>query len=80
VLQQAFIDNHGLQCGFCTPGMLMTLTELLRDTPNPSEDDVREALTGNLCRCTGYAGIVAAALDAAQKLRGAAAAGKPGAR
>ena len=77
VLQQAFIDNHGLQCGFCTPGMLMTLTELLRDTPNPSEDDVREALTGNLCRCTGYAGIVAAALDAAQKLRGGA--GKPGA-
>src|ERR1700757_232086 len=46
VLQQAFIDNHGLQCGYCTPGMLMTLTELLRDTPNPSEDDVREALTG----------------------------------
>ena len=77
VLQQAFIDNHGLQCGFCTPGMLMTLTEFLRDTPNPSEDEVREALTGNLCRCTGYAGIVAAALDAAQKLR--AAAGKPGA-
>jgi aerobic-type carbon monoxide dehydrogenase small subunit (CoxS/CutS family) len=53
------------------------LTELLRDTPNPSEDDVRQALTGNLCRCTGYAGIVAAALDAAQKLRGTAA--KPGA-
>ena len=77
VLKQAFIDNHGLQCGFCTPGMLMTLTEFLRDTPNPSEDDVREALTGNLCRCTGYAGIVAAALDAAQKLR--AAAGKRGA-
>jgi carbon-monoxide dehydrogenase small subunit len=60
--------------------MLMTLTELLRDTPNPSEDDVREAITGNLCRCTGYAGIVAAALDAAQKLRGAPGAGKPGAR
>jgi carbon-monoxide dehydrogenase small subunit len=79
VLQQAFIDNHGLQCGFCTPGMLMTLTEFLRDMPNPSEDDVREALTGNLCRCTGYAGIVAAALDAAQKLREAGGAGKPGA-
>jgi carbon-monoxide dehydrogenase small subunit len=77
VLQQAFINNHGLQCGFCTPGMLITLTEFLRDTPNPSEDDVREAITGNLCRCTGYAGIIAAALDAAQKLR--AAAGKPGA-
>jgi aerobic carbon-monoxide dehydrogenase small subunit len=77
VLQQAFIDNHGLQCGFCTPGMLMTLTELLRDTPEPSEQQVREALTGNLCRCTGYSGIVAAALDAAQRLRGTAA--KPGA-
>src|SRR5215467_12734921 len=55
VLQQAFMDNHGLQCGFCTPGMLMTLTELLRETPEPSEQQVREALTGNLCRCTGYA-------------------------
>ena len=69
VLQQAFVDNHGLQCGFCTPGMLITLTELLRDNPAPSEDEVREALTGNLCRCTGYAGIVKAALDAAQRLR-----------
>jgi carbon-monoxide dehydrogenase small subunit len=69
VLQQAFIDNHGLQCGFCTPGMLMTLTELLREKPAPTEQDVREALTGNLCRCTGYAGIVAAALDAAQRMR-----------
>ena len=72
VLQQAFIDNHGLQCGFCTPGMLVTLTELLRENPAPSEDEVREALTGNLCRCTGYAGIVKAALDAAQRLRDAA--------
>jgi carbon-monoxide dehydrogenase small subunit len=70
VLQQAFIDNHGLQCGFCTPGMLITLTELLRDSPDPNEGEVREALTGNLCRCTGYAGIVAAALDAAKRLRG----------
>jgi len=70
VLQQAFIDNHGLQCGFCTPGMLITLTELLRDNPEPNEQDVREALTGNLCRCTGYAGIVRAALDAAQRMRG----------
>jgi aerobic carbon-monoxide dehydrogenase small subunit len=69
VLQQAFVDNHGLQCGFCTPGMLLTLTELLREKPSPNEQDVREALTGNLCRCTGYAGIVAAALDAAQRLR-----------
>jgi carbon-monoxide dehydrogenase small subunit len=68
-LQQAFVDNHGLQCGFCTRGLLFTLTELLRETPDPSEQEVREALTGNLCRCTGYAGIVAAALDAAQRLR-----------
>jgi carbon-monoxide dehydrogenase small subunit len=71
VLQQAFVDNHGLQCGFCTPGMLITLTELLRENPAPSEDEVREALTGNLCRCTGYAGIVKAALDAAERLRNA---------
>ena len=69
VLQQAFQDNHGLQCGFCTPGMLMTLTEFLRDHPNPNEAEVREALSGNLCRCTGYQGIVAAALDAAKKIR-----------
>jgi carbon-monoxide dehydrogenase small subunit len=68
-LQQSFVDNHGLQCGFCTPGMLLTLTELLRDNPDPSEQDVREAITGNLCRCTGYAGIVAAALDAAKRIR-----------
>jgi carbon-monoxide dehydrogenase small subunit len=68
-LQQAFRDHHGLQCGFCTPGMLITLTELLRDNPDPTEHDVREALSGNLCRCTGYAGIVAAALDAALRLR-----------
>jgi len=69
VLQQAFQDHHGLQCGFCTPGMLMTLTELLRDNPDPSETQVRDALTGNLCRCTGYGGIVAAALAAARRLR-----------
>jgi aerobic carbon-monoxide dehydrogenase small subunit len=69
VLQQAFHRHHGLQCGFCTPGMLMTLTELLRDNPDPSEAQVRDALTGNLCRCTGYGGIVAAALDAARRLK-----------
>jgi carbon-monoxide dehydrogenase small subunit len=69
-LQQCFVDNHGLQCGFCTPGVLVTLAELLRENPAPTEHDVREALTGNLCRCTGYAGIVKAALDAAQRLRG----------
>jgi carbon-monoxide dehydrogenase small subunit len=69
VLQQAFQDQHGLQCGFCTPGMLMTLTELLRDNPDPTESEVRDTLTGNLCRCTGYAGIVNAALEAARRLR-----------
>lgn len=68
-LQQAFRDNHGLQCGFCTPGMLMSLTELLNDNPDPSEEQVRDVLTGNLCRCTGYSGIVAAALDAARRIR-----------
>ncbi len=69
VLQRAFQENHGLQCGFCTPGMLMTLTEFLRDNPDPTEDEVRDVLTGNLCRCTGYTGIVNAALDAARRLR-----------
>jgi carbon-monoxide dehydrogenase small subunit len=68
-LQQAFRDNHGLQCGFCTPGILTTLVEFLRDNPDPTEDEVRIAISGNLCRCTGYQGIVAAALDAAQRLR-----------
>jgi len=65
-LQQAFIDHHALQCGYCTPGMLTTLTEFLRDNPDPSEEDVRIAISGNLCRCTGYAGIVNAALAAAK--------------
>jgi carbon-monoxide dehydrogenase small subunit len=72
VLQQAFQNHHGLQCGFCTPGMLMTLTEFLRDHPDPDEAAVREALSGNLCRCTGYQAIVAATLAAAKRLRGAA--------
>jgi carbon-monoxide dehydrogenase small subunit len=68
-LQQAFWDYHGLQCGFCTPGILMTLLELLRENPDPDEAAVRAALSGNLCRCTGYQNIVAAALDAAARLR-----------
>ena len=70
-LQEAFRDNHGLQCGFCTPGMLTTLIEFLRDNPDPTEREVRIAISGNLCRCTGYQGIVAAALDAAKRLRAA---------
>jgi aerobic carbon-monoxide dehydrogenase small subunit len=70
-LQEAFRDNHGLQCGFCTPGMLTTLIEFLRDNPDPTEQEVRIAISGNLCRCTGYQGIVAAALDAAKRLQAA---------
>jgi carbon-monoxide dehydrogenase small subunit len=68
-LQQALSEHHGLQCGFCTPGMLTTLVELLRDNPSPSAEDVRIAISGNLCRCTGYEGIVSATLDAAEKMR-----------
>jgi aerobic-type carbon monoxide dehydrogenase small subunit (CoxS/CutS family) len=71
-LQQAFWEQHGLQCGFCTPGMLTTLTAFLRENPRPTEEQVRDAISGNLCRCTGYATIVAAALDAARRLRGGA--------
>ncbi len=65
-VQQAFQDCHGLQCGFCTPGFLTTITAGLRQTPNPSEDDAREMIGGNLCRCTGYQNIVAAVLRAAE--------------
>ena len=68
-LQEAFRDNHGLQCGFCTPGMLTTLLEFLRDNPDPTEQEVRIAISGNLCRCTGYQGIVLAALDAAKRMK-----------
>ena len=68
-LQEAFWDNHGLQCGFCTSGMLMTATELLAENPNPSEAEVRERISGNLCRCTGYQSIVQSVLDAAERLR-----------
>ena len=68
-LQQAFHDHHGLQCGFCTPGILMTLIELLRDNPNPTEHDIRIGIAGNLCRCTGYHNIVVAALEAARRMR-----------
>ncbi len=68
-LQAAFREHHGLQCGYCTPGMLMTLVEFLRDHPDPDEAEVREAISGNLCRCTGYQGIVDAALAAAASLR-----------
>ncbi|MFN8704581.1 MAG: (2Fe-2S)-binding protein [Rhodospirillales bacterium] len=68
-LQAAFQKHHGLQCGFCTPGMLTTLIEFLHDNPDPTEAEVRIAISGNLCRCTGYQGIVDAALDAAKSMR-----------
>ena len=68
VLQQAFQNNHALQCGFCTPGILMSFTDFLERNPNPSEAEVVEVLSGHLCRCTGYAGIVSAVLEAANHL------------
>jgi aerobic carbon-monoxide dehydrogenase small subunit len=72
-LQEAFRECHALQCGFCTPGFLMTLVPFLRDNPRPSDDEIRHALSGNLCRCTGYQNIVAAV-----RLAAAAASGEPG--
>ena len=68
-LQEGFKDEHGLQCGFCTPGMMLAAKALLDRDPNPSEEDVRWALSGNLCRCTGYQNIVKSVLWAAEKLR-----------
>ncbi len=68
-LQSAFWEKHGLQCGFCTPGMLMTAFELLEEKPDASSDDIREALSGNLCRCTGYQTIVEAVELAAKNMR-----------
>ncbi|MEH2471710.1 carbon-monoxide dehydrogenase small subunit [Nitrobacteraceae bacterium AZCC 2161] len=71
-IQQAFWNRHGLQCGFCTPGMMMTLTALLSENPHTNETEIRDAISGNICRCTGYETIVDAALDAARALRGEA--------
>lgn len=71
LLQQAFHDNHGLQCGYCTPGILMSLTELLETHPAPDEAVIRDVLSGHLCRCTGYQNIVAAALKAVQAFNAA---------
>ncbi|HLE76821.1 MAG TPA: (2Fe-2S)-binding protein [bacterium] len=68
-LQEAFRDHHGLQCGFCTAGFLMTSVAFLRETPDPTDEQIREVLGGNLCRCTGYQGIVEAVRDAAQRLQ-----------
>jgi carbon-monoxide dehydrogenase small subunit len=64
-LQQSFKDKHGLQCGFCTPGMIMLAADFLKSNPSPSEEEIRDALEGNFCRCTGYHNIVAAIKDAA---------------
>jgi carbon-monoxide dehydrogenase small subunit len=66
LLQQAFSDHHGLQCGYCTPGMLMSVTALLRDNPHPSEDEIRRGIQGNICRCTGYVNIVEAVKAASE--------------
>ena len=67
-VQQAMHDHHGLQCGYCTPGILMTMTAFLKENPQPSEEEVREALSGNLCRCTGYQNIVDAMMAAADMM------------
>jgi carbon-monoxide dehydrogenase small subunit len=80
-LQEAFWNDHGLQCGYCTPGMIMAAADLLAQNPNPTEEEVRHGLEGNLCRCTGYHNIVKAVLDAAKSKGasvGASASGQPG--
>src|SRR5690348_10017717 len=69
-VQRAFQQHHGLQCGYCTPGMVMAAVDLLKRNPSPTEDEVRHGLEGNLCRCTGYQNIVKAVLSAASELRG----------
>ena len=76
-VQKAFREHHGLQCGYCTPGMVMAAVDLLRDNPNPTADEVRHGLEGNLCRCTGYVNIVRSVLAAAAEMRGEPA--RPGA-
>ncbi len=73
-MQEGFWEEHGLQCGYCTPGMIMSATHLLRHNPSPSEDEIRVALEGNLCRCTGYQHIIKAVQYAANKMRASKAA------
>ena len=68
-IQQAFIEERGLQCGFCTPGFLMTILELLQETPDPTEDEIKDALGGAICRCTGYESILKSVRSAAKKLQ-----------
>jgi len=67
-MQQAFKDNHGLQCGFCTPGMVMSALDIVKNNPSPTEQEVREALEGNLCRCTGYTNIVRSIIAGAKEM------------
>lgn len=69
-VQEAFRETHALQCGYCTPGMIMATVDLLNENPDPDEEQVRHGLEGNLCRCTGYQNIVAAAQDAARRMQG----------
>ncbi|MED1443326.1 (2Fe-2S)-binding protein [Aeribacillus composti] len=68
-IQEAFWENHGLQCGFCTPGFVISVYEFLKENPDPSDEEIREALSGNLCRCTGYQGIIKSVKAAAEKLK-----------
>ncbi|MCW5684944.1 MAG: (2Fe-2S)-binding protein [Pseudolabrys sp.] len=69
-VQEAFVNHGGLQCGYCTPGFIMTTVAMLNDNPNPTEEEIRHGLNGNLCRCTGYVGIIESIKAAAEKLRG----------
>jgi carbon-monoxide dehydrogenase small subunit len=69
-VQQAFMDNHGLQCGFCTPGFIVSIEAFLRDHPTPTDTEINECLSGNVCRCTGYRGIIAAVRQAAWQMQG----------
>ena len=69
-IQEAFMEKHGLQCGYCTPGMMMTSVALLKDNPSPTEEEIRWGISGNLCRCTGYVNIVKAVQYAAEKMKG----------
>ena len=69
-IQEAFKENHGLQCGFCTPGMVMTAVDILKNNPNPTEEEIRHGLEGNFCRCTGYHNIVKSIQHAAEKING----------
>ena len=69
-MQQAFHDNHGLQCGFCTPGMIISAIDFVKENPSPTDEEIRHGLEGNLCRCTGYANIVKAVKEGARKMAG----------